>query len=503
MRIRHENPNASLALMARAPLGLEAEDGRQWRIAEWSLAGFAWASEGETLPEHAALVIPFQGVDLRFDVTLSPPDEDGLVRFSGLSGRQREVLALFYRNLLSGRMAATDEIITSLDTPVDLVPMGETEAEKAAGTARTPPRVLRILTRLAMQAAFVVLVFGVLGGQVWTRIDRVDVQHGRIVAPIAEHAAPDDARIAKIRVAVGDTVQRGDVLVELEDTGRKVALARAREARDAALAELARARAALEHLDSLGTDESAEALAHRLSVAARYQAEFFGTVDLEEPRRIWERLKERDPVAAAGLAPDATLRRQLEALIATRTAELKQARKLVSARKREARALNIRALADGVVREIVALEGMHLRAGTPVVALETRARRTAVGWASERLAETLYVGMPAQIGFNIDSQRRSVPGTVIDLDAGENPTRPGEFGIVVTVAADGMSEAETRLAFRPGAPVSLAARKDLGGRLTGALEQSGLWNATWFEGWRRKPPQTGLILARMPAAIER
>ena len=55
-----------------------------------------------------------------------------------MNSRQRETLALFYRNL-SGKMATTTDMITALDTPVDPVPMDEPKpsARASGGGCRT------------------------------------------------------------------------------------------------------------------------------------------------------------------------------------------------------------------------------------------------------------------------------------------------------------------------------------------------------------------------------
>lgn len=50
-------------------------------------------------------------------------------------------------------MVSAGEMITSLDTPVDLVPMSETNAEEAAGCAATKPRLLHIIWSMALYTA--------------------------------------------------------------------------------------------------------------------------------------------------------------------------------------------------------------------------------------------------------------------------------------------------------------------------------------------------------------
>lgn len=86
---------------------------------------------------------------MRFPVRLFKQENEGLVSLEGLSGRQRETLALFYRSLLSGKMASSGDVITRLDTPVDLVPMEQTEEEQAEQPVKFTPRPIRVQFNIA------------------------------------------------------------------------------------------------------------------------------------------------------------------------------------------------------------------------------------------------------------------------------------------------------------------------------------------------------------------
>lgn len=77
----------------------------------------------------------------------------------------------------------------------------------------------------------------------------------------------------------------------------------------------------------------------------------------------------------------------------------------------------------------------------------------AAGWVSERFAETVYLGMPATLGWNSGGQKQQVRGLITDMQAGDHPLRPGEFGIVLQVSAQPNTDsAPHRL--HPGAPVN-------------------------------------------------
>ncbi|MEO1797222.1 MAG: hypothetical protein AAFR53_09420, partial [Pseudomonadota bacterium] len=114
MKIRHERPMSDLSFQVRAPLGLELSTGERLTVSDWSLEGFEFPHESDVLPKEAVLSIPFQGVDIRFPITLARQGTGKFLTFEGLSGRQRETLAVFYRSILSGKMASTEEVITSL-----------------------------------------------------------------------------------------------------------------------------------------------------------------------------------------------------------------------------------------------------------------------------------------------------------------------------------------------------------------------------------------------------
>ncbi len=173
MEVRHERPSSDIQFRVTAPLILGLADGDSLQIRQWNLRGVHDARlQGRDLA-GVVLSIPFQGVNIYFPVTLTPGTTEDEVLFADLTGRQRETLALFYRNLLSGRMASTDEVITALDTPVDLVPMGETEAERNLAGVQVP-RKLRVGTHVFGYIAAFLLVFAFLISLLWTRLDSMD-----------------------------------------------------------------------------------------------------------------------------------------------------------------------------------------------------------------------------------------------------------------------------------------------------------------------------------------
>ncbi len=462
MEIVHESPSPDLSFTVRAPLTLVNGKGVRLPIERWGLSGFAVDDTWEDIPTHGQLAIPFQGVEILFPVTLKHDVDQKFIFFDGLTGRQRETLALFYRNLMSGKMAATGEIITSLDTPVDLVPMGETEEERIKGAVGKSPRFLRVAYNIAIYVILSYFVFGILGGSVWSRIDTIDVQHGRVDVPELTLTAPDTGVVMASYVVAGANVKTGDLLLEIRDAKRDADA-------DLARLEVARAKAGFDEVDAAVKDLERAMLPDvslrlRMATAAMHHMTFFRTTSFEDVRLQWSDLRRIDPEAAERLDPAKITLDRLHALRTLRAAELAASRDVLEEHEDDARSLNIFAPSDGTIREVFAVEGSAVRGGVALVSLEADAALTAVGWASERLAETLYIGMPASIGYNLGGERLSTSGAIVDLKAGEDPTRPGEFGIIVTVASAAFDHQDVRSGLRAGAPVNLSAEKQLAKR---------------------------------------
>ena len=470
MEITHEAPHPDLSFTVRAPLELVCADGTRKSIERWALSGFAVDDSWDEVPETGELSIPFQGVAVRFPVNLKHDADQKFAFFEGLTGRQRETLALFYRNLLSGQMAATGDIITSIDTPVDLVPMGETEEEKKTGAKSKSRQALRIIYNLAIYVLMSYFVFAVLGGSVWTKFNTIDIQHGRIAAPELSVAAIDEGTVYDIVVRPGDRVKAGDRLIKIRDAGKDANEDKANLVVKDARAKLEAVRAAIAELEAVQNENADDA--YRLALAARLHARYFRSSEFETAQYQWLVLRDENPELAASLDPVQTTLTRLRALAEQLAIELRTAKEVLKSRSREARALHVIAPTDGIVRAIFATEGVPVRGGDELIILESNAARVAVGWASERLAETLYVGMPAEISLNNAGQIVRAGGKITDLIAGEDPTRPGEFGIIVTVTADQMDIDQTRAQFRASAPVNLVADKRLLNRWTTPLKQT-------------------------------
>lgn len=465
MKIRHERPMSDLSFQVRAPLTLELSSGERLLIEEWSLAGFNCPGTSDILPSKGNLSIPFQGVHIRFDVSLVPGTEPRSLKFEGLSGRQRETLAVFYHSILSGKMASTEDIITSLDTPVDLVPMGEKAEETAAATAGKSPRSLRIIWNALFYALFAIVVFGIIGSTIYDRLSGIRLQHGRVMAPMVGHRINEAAFVDEIRVAVGDEVKVGDLLVVLNAPERDGALDAVRldirlterrlEDAQLRLDRLQSRRAAYKH--NLDADLARE-------IALRNTRDFLGGYHMSGVEAALEALAAFENLTSPLALEFQELEAQLSELFEVRNSDLRQLKRDLSNAKDSNDAINIVAQVDGIVRELPLVEDLHQIRGTLGAVIEENSPRQVVGWISERASQDLYVGQNARLRVATPEGSKSLSATIVDVTAGVDPARPTEFGLVVTLQTDQADLVQNRMELRPNAPIEI--RADRGWALT-------------------------------------
>ncbi|MEP1521480.1 biotin/lipoyl-binding protein [Ascidiaceihabitans sp.] len=462
MNIRHECPMPELSFSVAAPLHLHKENGCKLIADRWSLAGVWLAPDDDDLSGDIYLSVPFQGVDVSFPVVLKATDVPGHYTFHKLTIRQRETLGAFYKGVLSGQMVSTNDIITSLDTPVDLVPMGETEQEETAGQAKAKPRLLRALWNVAFYlagAAFLVLF---LGAQIWQRLSHVQLDHARFVAPIAEYKAPEAGYLTRINVAVGDQVKPGDILARIEDPDRESDVEDVR-----AEVLLAERRLRIER------NRVAE---HRLQRKAQHAALLAWFQTLWIPWRINDRhvLVYPDQIETARLAlynferqrdPNAMgsfdMLDMLEETVTERDLDLRRWKRELRHRKAAADELVVRAKFEGTVFGVYALKGSYIARDDLVVEIEDNTPRMAVGWIDDSMATTVHIGMTADISYVFRGQTKHNQGQVIDIQAGTDIAQPDKFGMVITIQADGAGLKKTRKWFRRNAPARIRLKRGL------------------------------------------
>ncbi len=436
--ISHERPAPETEPHVIAPLFITLADGRRLTARKWSLSGVRdGVLAGEDLT-GARLMIPFQGIEVGFPVHLIPSADGGFWAFDGLTGRQREALGLFYRNLMTGKMAATDDIITALDTPVDLVPMGETQEEKAAGLAKVKPRSMRIVLNLLWYVGLVIFLIGFLGSLVWNKVEGITLSHARVYAERTELRAPGEGYL-QIETGILDTVIEGAPLARLfapeTDLSLDEALQRVAVLQD----RIAAGRGRLELHNSMLKEV-------RASVARLYSRAALERFDAGMSIRLGDHNDQRS-----------RLEQELHGFESDFDRAIAELRRLQQLR----RFAQITAPTPGQVVEWLVEDQQFVRAGDVVATFEADGPRVARGWMNDRMATSLNLGMEAEISLQIEGATRVLTGRVVEVEAGVNPAAPDQFGIIVTVAVSGISIEDSRTMMRFNAPVEVVVKKNL------------------------------------------
>jgi len=462
MNIRHECPLPDLSFAVAAPLYVHTAMGQKVSAKRWSLEGVHLDVPAADMGREVMLTIPFQGVDVTFPIELAATDTPDYYVFVELTVRQRETLAVFYKGVLAGQMVPTGDIITSLDTPVDLVPMGETDDEKSAGLAQAKPRLLRIIWNVVFYLALALFLGGFLGGQIWQRLSHVTLDHGRFVAPVEVYNAPDAGYIDRLYVRVGERVKKGDVIARLEDPDRESDV---EEVRAEVLIAERRLKAAQSQLD------------RHINDIDRYRAPLWNAFyalwvpwQAHEPRaltyppslqRAWDALLRFD--SATDLSPGGyhAILADLTARVEEFDLDFRRWKRELRHRKSAADELKIRAKENGTVFAVHAFKGDFVARGDMIVEIEDDTPRIAVGWLDDSLATTVYIGMPADLRYSFQGRSKSIQGTVVDLQAGTDAAQPDKFGMVVTIKADKAGVLNTRKWFRPNAPARIDLERDV------------------------------------------
>lgn len=460
MQIRHERPISDLSFRVRAPLTLTLANSKKVKVEDWSLTSVTYPEATDILPKSAELSIPFQGVEIQFPVRFTQGSRPGELVFDGLTGRHRETLAVFYRSILSGKMASTEDIITSLDTPVDLVPMGETVEERTEGTKGQNPRSLRVIRNVLLNAFLALFVFGVIGSQIWNRLTHINLNHARVVAPLSEHRNSSAAYVDRILVAPGDLVRRGQTLVRLNQPGANAALEDIREDVAAGKEKVRVARKKYQaHLAREAQHKETLEVTYRNAVAKHPFADFLRGSPTEDVDAAWQALQAFDTGTSQVANDFDEVRESLLDVLNDRKSELSRLKRDLGNQKAATRAADIIATVDGTVSDINVFRDQHIPRGTNVLVLEENSERIARAWVPEKLANAVYVGMETTVRFNSGEGTRSVPGIITQTRATLDPTISSEFGIIVTISFTGMTAAKTRDLFRSDAPLVIRAIK--------------------------------------------
>lgn len=179
MIIRHERPDSAFSFSVLAPLLLQTGPEAFVELREWSPEGFRAPEDWPLSGVAGTLTIPFQGIFLSFNLTLPGAKPGDVVPFAGLNGRQRELLRHFHQAIVVGRMSSVDGVIRSIDRPVDLVPMTDTEENGGRVPAQPRRRIGRTIRTLALYGGLAVLLWSAIWSHAWERLTTFPLQSGR------------------------------------------------------------------------------------------------------------------------------------------------------------------------------------------------------------------------------------------------------------------------------------------------------------------------------------
>jgi multidrug efflux pump subunit AcrA (membrane-fusion protein) len=453
VRIEHERPAPDTEPHIIAPLIVSLSDGQRLVARRWSLAGITDdILLGHDLAE-AQLIIPFQGVEVGFPVRFERSADGAIWTFAGLNGRQRETLGLFYRNLLVGKMAATNDLITALDTPVDLVPMGETQEEKAAATANSPARKHRALWRVAYYVTLFAVVTWFLVSTAWPYVEGIRLAHARVAATRIELRAPREGYFAAA-TAEGAMLAAGAVLARIDQPKGEESVAEAERRHALVERRVADARNRLATLDAFRDEVRAMvAQQHSVSGLKRFDAGLsFRAGDFNDQRL------------------------QIENQLRIHEVELERAAFELRRLQEATQFRTIQAPTAGFVAAWRVREGQFVRAGDVVAVLEADEARVFRGWLDDRLAGQVRPDMKVQVRLRSNAEARLLQGRVLSVEAGPDPvaldrfgmpSAPDRAGMIVNVAVDGLSPAESRDAMPYNMPAEVTVLRGLLARLLG------------------------------------
>lgn len=453
VKVRHERPQSDLSFQIQAPRGLRLVTGEVVRIAQWSLDGFRFPDDSDVLPKKAVLSIPFQGVDIQFPVRLARQGQDRFLAFEGLTGHQPETLSVFHRSILSGRMASTDEVITSLDCPVDLVPMEETEEERAAGPAGKSPRSLRAALTIVIYVILAAAVFWTLGTGIYAKISTIAIQHARIEAPLVDHVSGQNGYVDRIEVTPGDLVAAGDVLVRISTSKGEAALDAVRACIRTVEVQLDRARARVAQRERQIDQERAVWVAKIAATApfgpsnregALMTFEVQTSIDQEDLFKAYE--------AALRDAEDTETELRL----------LRRERRQLNA---SLDALNIIGVEASTVQDISVLDGQFVGRNMIVATTESVAARTARCRSDQGRATAIHLGMQVIVTLNAGNGREHLIGQIANIEARINPTLSSQFDLLIAADFPDLNAEQTCATLPHMMPVTLDVQRTWAGQI--------------------------------------
>lgn len=188
MKLVHSRSDPDLYYLVRAPLEFwDLEKKLHW-IEEWAPDQAKRPSSIEPGKRvKGLLAIDFQGFVVECKAELVPTSDPDVMTFEGMGERGEELIRVFYRGIMSGRMSSAEGVINSIDIPVDDVSMQPTEDELTS--KKSLPRIVRAGASSLMYLLLAGAVFGSIGYTVWSRNNFVSLEGTRLVLAAQEGQA--------------------------------------------------------------------------------------------------------------------------------------------------------------------------------------------------------------------------------------------------------------------------------------------------------------------------
>ena len=263
--------------------------------------------------------------------------------------------------------------------------------------------------------------------------------------------ATTQARVERIILRPGTTVNRQSVILQLSNPQLEQELQEAELKVKAAEASLANLRVQLQndYLQQKAAAANIDAEYNKANMVlqmneALAKRELVSAIILKQSQVDAEQLGVRDKIAAEQLA---TYEQSVTARVAVQQSEVDQARALMLLKRQQRDELNVRAGLDGVLQLVVVDVGQQVAPGTNLARVADPRRLKAEVKIAETQAKDVQIGQHAEI----DTQNGVVSGVVARIDPSvQNGTRTADVtllsqlpkGAVPDLSVDGTIELE-------------------------------------------------------------
>ncbi len=226
MQVVRERPCQRRHHRVTAPLNVRLGTSKQqYRATDWSLGGLRIDDMSLPLMKvgdemHLNLVLPFQGFDIGFDLqgrVVRMDDASGVVafEFTEVPERSRDLMSHFIEDLIRGQMGTFEDAICRIDIPVTPISTEPDPNPKSdAPVSRWP------MKTILMSCFYVLLgacVFGYGGLLTYSSLMRLEVQTAVVSVPLQTMKMPVDGLLSSVRFSLGERVERGDLIAEIDD----------------------------------------------------------------------------------------------------------------------------------------------------------------------------------------------------------------------------------------------------------------------------------------------